>query len=225
MKNIRLVIADDHRYLIEGVEMALSGHDIEVVGKAESLGQLEDLLSHVAADILLLDIMFTGSVTGVQFAQKYLAAPDNASPKKPRVKIIMFSQYDETDIVKNAFEVGVRGFLSKNSNPGELIDAINAVYDGGVYLPDGIARRIAVDAVAPEACMADDPRLLLSEREYRIFLRIAAGNTQAEISSELGLALRTVASDVSKCKEKLNMERFAQFTILAMKLDLIDEPV
>lgn len=223
MNKIRLLIADDHRYLIEGVEIALSGHNIEVVGKAESLDQLESLLCSVRADILLLDIMFTGPVTGVQFAHKYLSEPEGALPKNQSIKIIMFSQYDEVDIVKNAFEAGVKGFLSKNSNPTELICAINAVYQGGMYLPDAIARRIAVDAVTHVENEVVDPRILLTEREYIIFLGIAAGKTQAEISAELGLALRTVASDVSKCKEKLNMERFAQFTILAMKLDLIKE--
>lgn len=225
MNKIRLLIADDHRYLIEGVEMALSGHNVEVVGKAESLDQLEGLLSSIPADILLLDIMFTGSVTGVQFAHQYLSAPERALSGNRNLKIIMFSQYDEVDIVKNAFEAGVKGFLSKNSNPMELICAIHAVYEGGMYLPDAIARRIAVDAVTHPESDVGDPRTLLSEREYVIFLKIAAGKTQAEISTELGLALRTVASDVSKCKEKLNMERFAQFTILAMKLDLIDEPL
>lgn len=211
---IKILIADDHIYLAEGVQGALEGYsDIEIVGKVQHLKQLEQAIEATTPDVIMLDIMFGDDSTGIHFAESYLK-------KNPGVKIIFFSQYDDERIVKSAFDAGASAFLKKNVSPEILHEALVEVSKGNSYIPADIAQMLAKSYVSKKR--ESSPLEQLTVRELNVFVEAAKGLTHGEIAELLSLSPRTVAAEFAKCKEKLNIERPAEFTRLAIKHQLID---
>lgn len=212
---IKILIADDHIYLAEGVQGALEGYsDIEVVGKVQSLQNLEQAIEKTTPDVIMLDIMFGEERTGISFAESYLK-------DHPNMKIVIFSQYDDEKIVKSSFDAGARAFLKKNVSPEILYEALTEVNKGNTYIPADIAQTLAQSYINKKRDTVS-PLETLTEREYNVFLEAAKGLTHGEIAKVLSLSPRTVAAEFSKCKDKLKIERPAEFTRLAMKFKLID---
>lgn len=212
---IRVLIADDHIYLAEGVQGALEGYsDIEIVAKVQSLKHLEQVIDATKPDVIMLDIMFGEDSTGITFAESYLKT-------HPNMKIVIFSQYDDEKIVKSSFDSGALAFLKKNVSPEILYEALTKVNKGETYIPADIAQTLAQSYIGKKRA-SPSPFEQLTEREYEVFLEAAKGLTHNEIAELLSLSPRTVAAEFAKCKDKLKIERPAEFTRLAMKHQLIE---
>lgn len=211
---VKLLIADDHVYITDGVEVVLEGYDIDIVGKANCLEDLYTKVEENRPDVILLDINFGQNKSGIDFAEEI-------NKSTSTVSIVMFSQYDSVDIVKSSFEAGVKSFLTKNVDPKELYKAIQSASEGKLYLTPDIANKLAINSIDSNNSWITHPSILLSKRELKVFKKTAEGLTRQEIADEMGMALRTITADIAKCKEKLHIERNAEFTMLAIKYNLI----
>ena len=132
MKKIKIVLADDHQIIRDGLKMVLTqDSSIEIIGEASNGKQLIELLDKIECDVLLLDISMpqvNGLQSLIQIKNKY-----------PLVKILMLTMHEEPEYVKNAIMNGADGYLFKNSDYIELILAIKTVYDGKKYFNPPVA--------------------------------------------------------------------------------------
>ncbi|PCK07414.1 MAG: hypothetical protein COA42_14485 [Alteromonadaceae bacterium] len=216
---VNLLIADDHFYVAEGIEGALGEYKgINIVGRVYQLEELEEAMLKCEPDVVLLDIKLSGASTGIDFIR--------AKRKKyPEIAFVVFSEYDSANIIKQAYDVGAASFLSKNTTPDLLSEAIKQSAEKAFFMAPDIAEVLASCYVGNDKSSIDiaDPKASLSEREFGVFLYTAKGYTQSDVSGFLSIAVRTVAKDIQNCKEKLGLKRTAQFTMLAMRRQLLPE--
>ena len=212
-KTIRLLIADDHKYLIDGVRLSLDDAGFEVVAQTMSVHDILPLYKEHKPDAVLVDIMFNQDKTGLDVLADVLNID-------PEAKIIVFSQYDQDELIQKAYVLGAKAFLTKSVKVDTLIEAVRCATKGEVYFTDDIAQRLAALATRSSSG-APSPREVLTAKELDIFCLLAKGLTELEVANELGFHQRTITSNKATIKEKLGISRPAEFTIAALKDKLI----
>ncbi len=210
---IRLLIADDHKYLIDGVMLSLEDTDIQVVSHTMNVHEIVALNHELQPDVLLIDIMFGQDKTGLDIVEEVLS-------KDPNTRIIIFSQYDQDELIQKSYSMGVQAFLTKSTKLDVLIEAITAASRGEVFFTDDIAHRLASLVARPQSS-PPLPQDVLTQKELNVFCLLAKGLTEQEIAKELGFHHRTITSNKASIKEKLRISRPAEFTIAALKGQLI----
>lgn len=208
---ISVLIADDHPVIIEGLTTALSRHGIEVAGQATTTGEVVARYEQLAPDVVVLDVRFREEATGLDVAAELL-------DRHPDAKIVFYSQFDQDDVIRDAYRAGGRGFVTKTKAPAVLADAIRQVQEGKTQFLPEIAERLALLGVRGD----DSPRAKLDAREFQVFCMMAAGATNAEIAGAIGLSLKTISTTSQNIKDKLKVQRQADLTRLAVKHKLID---
>lgn len=214
-KNIKtkLLIADDHKYLIDGVRLALEDSQIHVVAHSMDVDQVLPLYAELKPDAVLLDIKFGQLKSGIDVLQEILE-------QDPKAKVLIFSQYDQDELVQKAYLLGAMAFLPKSTKVETLIKAIQSATRNEVFFTDEIAQRLAVLATrgrSEELSPAEN----LTKRELDIFCLLAKGLTELEVAQQLGLHQRTITANKASLKDKLGISRPAEFTMLALKHKLI----
>jgi len=206
---IKVVLADDHPLLREGFSNLLElTPDISVVGEADDPGMAAKLNEKWQPDVLVLDIRFQSEKTGIDLAQEILK-------KNPNTRIVIFSQYDQDEIIKKTYAVGAMAFVAKNSDPNELITAIRKAKAGDIYFPPEIAKRLAYLSTQTL------PLERLSKREVDVLKNIASGHTNNEIVETLGISLSSVTKATASVKEKLELKSTAELVKFAIKNNII----
>ncbi len=182
---INLLIADDHAIVREGIKKILAlTSDIAVKDQAvDGADVLQKLKEYAELDLLLLDLTMPG-VSGmgliVQVRSGY-----------PDIPILVFSMHNESQIASRAIKAGAAGFISKDSDPEILLDAIRRVAGGGKYIDPVLAEQLAFDALLPEERA---PHALLSEREFEVFTCLVKGMRVNDIAEHLCISNKTVST-------------------------------
>lgn len=199
--SIRVLIADDHAVVREGVRHVLAAeHGFDVVGEAASGLEAVALAESLAPDVAVLDISMPG-LSGLQAAQQIRA-------RAPGCRVLVLSIHDHAAYVQQSDLAGALGYLRKDSSPAELRAAIRAVHAG--------ERAFCEPASAtPDARIA-----LLTPRERSVLAAIAAGQTNKEIASELGISVRTVEAHRDSIARKLKLRGAAALTRFALESGL-----
>ena len=210
MTQIKVAIADDHPLILSGLEMALKGQDMNVVAKTTDADKVIDEYRRSSPDVLVLDIRFGGSETGLEVAVKLFL-------EFPNARVVFYSQFDQNELIKNAYKIGGAGFVTKDSPLSVLIDAIHKVHSGQTFWMLEVAERLSLLAVHGD----DSPTSKLTPRELQIFRLMATGSTNAEIVEAFSLAPKTVSIEVQSIKTKLGVVRPADITRIAIKHGLI----
>jgi two-component system, NarL family, invasion response regulator UvrY len=212
MKAIRVLVADDHWTISSGLAMVLARHHIEVVGETNNPKEVLDLYVHLTPDVLVLDIRFgnTGQ-TGLNVAIELLR-------RFPKARIVIYSQFDQDEIVRETYRVGCLAFVPKSASVEDCAKAIHEVSEGKRHFVPELAQRLAAINVMGD----DSPRGRLDEREFEVFLLMAKGHTNAEMVEKTGLSIRTLTALRGQVTEKLGVSRQADLTILAVKHRLIE---
>ncbi len=209
---IRLIIADDHLLVREGLVSLLNDEpDIQVIGH---VGNGEDAIQSVAQlqpDLLLLDITMPG-LTGLE-------AMDEILRLAPQVKIIVLTMHEEEAFFFEALRLGAAGYLLKGASKEELLFAIRIVHRQGIYLSPRLVGLIVSDYLAnnPEPD-GDDP---LSPREREVMMLIAQGMTNSMIAKRLSLSLNTVKTHRMRIYQKLNLTDRASLVAYAVQKGLL----
>ena len=166
--SIRVLLADDHPLIMAGFAMSLEGFGIEVVGQALTPDDTVKRYQALLPDVLVLDIRFGEKLTGLDAARSVIS-------QFPDAKIVFLSQFDQDNLIKEAYGLGGRAFVTKNCSPEQLATAIQHVHLGEVYFLPRVAEHLATLAIHGDP----SPRSILDPRELQVFTYMAQGLTNA----------------------------------------------
>ncbi|WP_020405012.1 response regulator [Hahella ganghwensis] len=206
--SISVILADDHRLLVEGFKIALSDFGIDVVKSFEAPDGVIDAYKKLKPDVMVLDIRFTGNMNGLELCSQI-------RKNDPNARIVMLSQFDQEDVIQSAYEVGAKAFIKKDDDVEFLVEAIRHAAAGENYFSPEVAQKLARMSISPS------PSKILDEKELNVFRLVANGMTNPEIAEELAVSLKTISKLTVSIKNKLGISRSAEFTKLAIKYNLI----
>ena len=202
---MRILIADDHPIVASGCRTVLADEPDIVLLEAADAESAEQLFVTEHPDICLIDINLP-TVSGFELARRVLAHDAKA-------RIIMFSMNDDPVYLARAIEVGAKGFVSKNGDPQNLVEAIREVGKGGVYLPPALARSMAF--AGPK--VARNPLSRLNSREMEILRLLSAGKSLSEIAWMVHAPYKTVANTSAIIRQKLGVRTAAELVRFAIE--------
>ncbi|MCC6472472.1 MAG: response regulator transcription factor [Burkholderiales bacterium] len=211
---IRIVIADDHTIMREGLKQLLAAAgDLEVVGEARDGHEVIERVRQLEFDLLLLDMSMPGK-SGIDLIRQVHA-------EKPRLRILVLSMHEEEQYAVRAIKAGAAGYLTKESAAAQLVTAIRKVASGGAFISPAVAELIALAAM-PDS--AGPPHSTLSDREFQVLRMLASGRTVSEIASELILSVKTVSTHKSRLMQKMGIGNQADLIRYALTHRLIEDP-
>ncbi len=211
---INVFIVDDHEIFREGLKRILSSTvDQKVVGEASNaiqcLGQL--LSGKLKVDVLLLDISLPGR-SGIEILKELRGQGD-------RPRILVLSMHPEDQYAVRALRAGAAGYITKETAPRILVEAIRKVHAGGRYVSPELAEKI-IDYIDVYAGVTAHE--LLSDREYEVTCLIASGKTVSEIAKQLSLSPKTISTVRTRILKKMGMKTSAELTHYAVVHGLVN---
>jgi DNA-binding NarL/FixJ family response regulator len=219
MPKTRIVIADDHSLVREGITALLKLHDdVEIVGEAADGKEAIEKAAELAPDVVILDISMPG-LGGLEAAVEI-------KKKHPDLKILVLSQYDDKEYVSRFLKAGVSGYILKKAVGSELINAIRAVVRGEYYLYPSIASGVIDGYLGRKKPEAEDPYEKITPREKQVLKLIAEGNTMKDIANHLDISVKTVIAHQSNISDKLDIHTRANLIRFAIQKGIvkIDSP-
>jgi len=207
---IRVLIVDDHEVVRQGLKAFLKSQDgIEVVAEAADGNEGMRLVSELAPDIVLMDVVMP-NVDGIEATGRMRAS-------NPSTKVIVLTSFADDEKVLAAVRAGAAGYLLKDIHPQQLAEAIRTVYRGEALLHPTVAAKL-MHEVARRPAVPD----ALTSRELDVLHHIARGMSNKEIARELGVAEKTVKTHVSNILQKLNLADRTQAALYAVRERLFD---
>ncbi|MBI4537040.1 MAG: response regulator transcription factor [candidate division NC10 bacterium] len=206
---LRVLMADDHAMVRQGLKALLEQEGFEVVAEAEDGREAVRLAQDLALDIAILDISMP-SLNGLDAAKEILRA-------SPRVGVILLTVHAADHQVVSALRAGIKGYVLKTHAAEELVRAIHEVSRGGTYLSPRVSR-VVIDAYLSKSELPPDP---LSPRERQVLQLVAEGKTTKEIAAQLDLTTKTAESYRAKIMEKLDIHDTAGLVRYAIRQGLI----
>jgi len=214
--SIRLIIADDHEIFRDGLALMLSRQkDIILLGQASNGKELAELTEQQNPDVIITDIKMP-VMDGIQASRLILK-------KQPDTKIIALSMFDEETLIVDMLEAGAKGYLLKNADKQEVLDAIETVYEDKTYYCHHTSARLTNMIVKSNfnPYKKKEP-VSFNEREIEIIKLICQQNSSKEISDKLYLSSRTVEGYRTKILEKMNAKNTVGVVVYALKHNLIE---
>lgn len=210
---VRLVIADDHPVVREGLKYIVSqNRDMALVGEADDAHSTLEVCRTTAVDVLLLDVSMPGM--GVVDVIRAL----RSAGRSPR--ILVLSVHPERYYARRVLQAGADGYLTKNHSPTALADAIRHVHGGRKYVTPALAEELAVNLSEGTALA---PHEALTNREFEVFRRLGAGVGVNDIAQELALSPKTVRTYRSRILEKMNIGGTAELIFYAVRNGLVGQ--
>ncbi len=207
---IKILIADDHKLVREGIKSLLKDNkDIEVVGEAGDGDEILNKLKDLIPDIILLDISMP-KVNSLSFCEKIKFI-------SPNTKIIILSMHYSEEYVREALKYGVKGYILKDSSLSEMEFAIRSVFNNETYLSPKISNILVKDYLEK----VKDPLDVLTERQREVLKLLVEGYSPKEISHKLGISVKTVETHKSQLMERLNIYDLPGLVKFAIKNGLI----
>jgi DNA-binding NarL/FixJ family response regulator len=209
---IRIVIADDHTIVREGLKQLLTASpDMSIAGEASDGHQVMQLVREAEFDVLLLDMSMPGR-SGIDLIKL-------ARAEKPKLRILILSMHEEQQYAVRAIKAGASGYLTKESASAQLVSAIRKVAAGGAFISAEVAEQLALGAMPQSEGL---PHESLSDREYQIFRMIAAGGAVSAIANELNLSVKTVSTHKARLMQKMGLQNQADLIRYAITHKLVD---
>jgi DNA-binding NarL/FixJ family response regulator len=212
---IRILIADDHVLVREGIRALLSlSEDLEVVGEASDGQEAIAASKRLDPDVVLMDI----NMPGLGGLEATLAIRrDN-----PRAKILVLTQYDDREYVSRFLKSGASGYILKKAAGAELASAVRAVQRGGLVVDPALARSLLAPATAaPSDGAGDDRYQSLTDREKQVLKLVAEGNSNKEVAQVLGISVKTAMSHRERVMDKLDIHNRTELVKFALKQGVI----
>lgn len=189
---IRIVIADDHTLMREGLKRIFEGNDeITVVGEAIDGFSVISQVRKGGFDMLLLDLSMPGR-SGIDLIRQIRT-------EAPKLPILVLTMYEEEQYAVRSIRAGAQGYLTKESAGDQLVNAIKKVASGRPYISMEVAEQLALGIMTPEKEM---PHTQLSDREFEVFNLLASGKSITDIGAQLHLSVKTVSTHKSRILTK-----------------------
>lgn len=212
MEAIKVMIADDHSLIREGLRQLLEfDGSIKVVGEAANGVECLDHLEKYDPEVLLLDINMPEK-NGIDVLRKM---KEDKSP----VKVLILTVHNELEYLLNAVDIGVEGYIMKDSDSSELKKAIRAVRDGENYIQSSL-----IPALNNQLLNRDEDKdkvASLTNRELEVLVQVANGMFNKEIATNLNISERTVKNHISNIFKKINVSDRTQAAVFAIKNNII----
>lgn len=210
---IRVLIADDHAVVRKGVrEILTSAFQPIVCGEAQNVPQLLELVRQQSWDLVILDLNLPG--------RSGLEGLKEIRHERPELPVVIFSMYPAEQLAVRAVKAGAAGYVSKDSAPEELLEALREILAGKKHLSPSLITQLA-DELGREP--NDQPlHHTLSDREYLIMREIASGKTVSEIARQFSLSVKTISTYRSRLLKKLHMKTNAELTVYAIHKSLVE---
>lgn len=204
---IRVIIADDHAVVREGIRRILAdADDIQVVAEAADGTELLAQLERVPCDVVLLDLSMPG-LPGLEALRAIRAA-------RPTLPILVLSMHPEEQYAVRTIRLGASGYLDKAGKPSELIHALRVVAGGSTYVAPAVAVQLAERARRTTSKL---PHETLSNREFEVVCLMAAGKKLSDIARELSISVKTVSTFRGRILEKLSLRTTAEIIRYAIE--------
>ena len=210
---VRIVVADDHTIVREGLKQILAGQpDFQVVAEASDGHEALKRVRELEFDVLLLDMSMPGK-SGVELIKQ-------VKSEKPKLRILVLTMHEEHQYAVRAIRAGASGYLTKEGASSQLVTALRKVASGGAYISAEVAEQLALNAM-PDASGPLHERL--SDREFQVFTMIAQGKSVSEIAERLNLSVKTVSTHKANLLQKMNMTTQGELIRYALEHDLVQK--
>jgi DNA-binding NarL/FixJ family response regulator len=211
---IRIVIADDHAIVREGLKRIVSSiADMEVAGEAGNGTEVMQRVRELAFDVLVLDLSMPGR-SGMELIKL-------ARAEKPQLRILVLSMHQELQYAVRAIKNGASGYLTKESAPAQLEQALRKVASGGAFISAEVAEQLALGAMPGSEAV---PHESLSNREFEVLQLLAAGVSLTDIGTRLNLSVKTVSTHKTNLMQKMGLQNQNELIRYALKHGL-SEPL
>ena len=205
-------IVDDHPLVREGLTNLINRQsDLIVCGEAKDSGDAIAGIAKERPDVAIIDISLTNE-SGLELIKDIVR-------QFPLVALVVLSMHDEGLYAERALRAGARGYVMKHETSKSVLACIRRVLEGGVYVSERIANRLALRLTSPRKAVARSPVERLSDRELEIFQLLGQGRTPSEIAGDLNLSLKTVQAYCARAKEKFGVTSLTELLRAAIRWD------
>ena len=209
---IRIVIADDHAIVREGLKRIVdSADDLQVVGEAADGTEVMERVREIVFDVLVLDLSMPGR-SGMELIRL-------VKDQQPRLRILVLSMHQELQYAVRAIKSGASGYLTKESAPAQLVLALRKIAGGGAYISAEVAEQLALGAMPGAQAAVHES---LSDREMQVFRCLAAGESVTDIASRLNLSVKTVSSHKANLMHKMSLANQSELVRYAIRHGLAE---
>ena len=207
---MRIIIADDHRVVREGIRYMLADEPgVDVVAEVGSGEQLLDLVATEPADVVLLDVRMPG-MSGLETLERLRDAA-------PQIRVLMLSMHDQPAYVRRSLELGAAGYVLKSAGRDELLTALRVAAEDGTYLPSELMGTLVADSTTSVG-----PTGKLSPRERQVLQLVADGYENKQIATELELSEATVKTYLRGVFDRLEVSSRAEAVAVGLRLGVIE---
>ena len=216
MEKIRILIADDHNFIIDGIiAMLKNDENISVIGTANNGKEAVELNDLLNPDIIIMDISMP-VLSGIEATRHILSG-------NPTAKVIALTQHEDNEYILQFIKAGGMGYLLKTSKKHEFVEAIRIVHRGEKYLSKTVSNIMLDNLMLSQKSDSSekDSKILLTTREVEIIRLIANDLTNNEIADKLFISLRTVETHRRNLMQKLNVKTVVSLIRYAIKNDII----
>jgi two-component system, NarL family, invasion response regulator UvrY len=204
---IRILIADDHSIVREGIKHIIEDEsDMRVVAEAADGLEVLSLLSPKKFDLVILDISMP--------EKSGLDVLKDIKVSTPDLPVLILTMHAEEQYATRVLKAGASGYLTKESVPGQLINAIRKIVSGGIYISEKLAEKLAMNV---GNASNSEPHELLSDREYQVFVGLAAGTSPTKLAGELSLSVKTISTYRARILSKMGLKNNADIIHYAIE--------
>jgi two-component system, NarL family, invasion response regulator UvrY len=210
---IKILIADDHTILREGLKQILSEcPTMTVAGEADNGFDVLEKVRTEEWDVLVLDMAMPGK-SGIDLLKQ-------VKSEKPKLPVLVLSMQKEDQYAVRALRAGASGYLCKDSASADLMQAIRKVAGGGMFISPAVAENLAVGLTTDVEAL---PHTLLTDREYEVFRMVASGMGVTAIGEQLHLSVKTISTHKTRILQKMNFTNTTELIRYALRHELIDD--
>lgn len=206
----RVLIADDHPIVVDGLRHHLQEEGFEIVGEATTSGEALSMALEVKPDVLVLDLEMPG--------RGGLDTLRELGRLEPDINVLVLSRHEEDPFAIRSIRSGAAGYLSKDSIVDELAEAVRTVARGQRYISPSVAATLAMHL---ESAAEGEPHEQLSDRELQVLCLMGRGMTPTQIAEELSLSVKTISTYRARMLEKMELDNTAQLIRYAIEHQLV----
>ncbi len=208
---IRLMLADDHKMLREGLRRSMAERGFEIVGEARDGGEAVDLAAALRPDVILMDVSMP-DIDGVE-------ATRQIKERLPEVRVVMLTMHADQDVLANAIRAGASGYLVKDCSTDEIASAIETVALGETALSPRLAASMLAEVRRQENQV--DTHRIITKREEEVLQHIADGCSTPEVAEKLYISQKTVKNHLASIYQKLDARDRTQAVLQAVRMGIV----
>ena len=212
MARPRVLLADDHKILVEGLRGLLEP-EFDLLATVEDGRELVERALELMPDVIIADVSMP-LLNGIEATRQIL-------PKAPKIRVVFLTMHADVAYANEAFRASASGYILKRSAAGELVTAIREALNGGVYVTPSVARAMMNDTFGGKGLNQSGPRDALTNRQREVLQLVAEGRTIKEIGGILNLSPKTVEFHKYRVMEQLSIRSTAELTQYAVKHGIV----